>query len=127
MDRSKDKGKRRGRGHKSRRVASGALDRRRPFYSFPLDVEVSRKLVSDFHNQVHKSLKDLASSDHLTMIGRPLWRGYRHLVCRDLRQFVTEKLFGTIYDPTNQAKGVGKPEPPPGGTSRGADDLRELD
>ena len=88
--------------NRSDRIASGALERIAPFYAFPMDLEVTRVLSREFQNEANKPLAHYATAHHLTMFGRPLWRAYRDYSCRDLRQFVTQKLLRSrSYDTTD--------------------------
>ena len=86
--------------NKSARIASGELERLSPFYALPMDVEASELLSNDFHQAAFISLHGLSTVQHLTSFGRPLWYAYRNYSCRNLRQFVLQKLIGTTpYQP----------------------------
>jgi len=74
----------------SARVKRSEFTRCPPFYSFPLDVHLQAALFRDLNAQLSKPLAQYAQANHMTMIGRPLWRTYAEDSCRTIRMMALD-------------------------------------
>ena len=78
----------------SGRIQHGHLKRFDPFIGFERDLELSRRLKTreGFEAEIRRPLMQFATSDHITMFGRPLWLAYKDTGYRRLIQMAIFKL-----------------------------------
>jgi len=87
----------------SQRVATG-LKRFDPFIGFQLDLGMALKLTDDPETELRKPLSQLATKEHMTLFGRPLWSVYKEYDVPTFRNIVLAKLLhdrSGFYDPHN--------------------------
>ena len=86
-------------GMPSSRIQDRTLVRVAPFFRLQLDVEAQRRInvgdEAEIRAELCRSLNAIASVDHLTSYGRPLWRIYCSLSYERLAGFVKWKILGT--------------------------------
>ena len=75
----------------SQRVVAG-LKRFDPFIGFQLDLGMASKLTDDSETELQKPLNQLATKEHMTLFGRPLWLIYKDYDVQTLRKIVLAKL-----------------------------------
>lgn len=74
-----------------------------PFFSFPFDMDLDRKLSEDLNGELERSLAGFSTVDHMTSMGRPLWNAFKQDDYEDIVAFVQRKLLNSItFDTTDR-------------------------
>jgi hypothetical protein len=85
----------------STRISDRRFTRLPPFFSFSMNVGLNRSLAESKADQLRKPPSEFATSEHMTLFGRPLWRAYKDELCRTMRAIALQKVFGGEFDASN--------------------------